>query len=159
MAAEVDVRAVSYFASVPESSVTSLLNSPTTELVASLLNGIARKIKEYEQTKSQKVKLEVELETVVRTNESKTKVLQNSRDKALSESSKLRVELQTSGKPVGIRHEQQRLTKRLQKQPGRAWKQSLSNAALPHPTRTPSSPLSKHVSLPSKPQTETPWLF
>src|ERR1700760_1902732 len=111
MAAEVNVRAVSSFASVPESSVTSLLNSPTTELVASLLNGIAEKIKDYEQTKSQKVKLEVELETVVRTNESKTKVLQNSRDKALSESSKLRVELQTSGRPPCIHREQWRLTK------------------------------------------------
>ena len=98
MAAEVDVRALSAFASVSESSVTSLLGNPTTELVTTLLNAIASKVKEYEQTKSQKVKLEVELETVVRTSESKAKVLQNSRDKALAESSKLRAEAQTSGK-------------------------------------------------------------
>lgn len=97
MAAEIDVRAISAFSSLPESSVTSLLDAPTTDLVASLLRGIESKAKEYEQSKSQKVKLEVELETVVRTSESKAKVLQNSRDKALAESSKLRVELQTSG--------------------------------------------------------------
>ena len=97
MAAEVDVRAISAFSSVPETTVTSLLNNPTTELVASLLQGIQTKVKEFEQHKSQKVRLEVELETVVRTSESKAKVLQNSRDKALAESSKLRVELQTSG--------------------------------------------------------------
>lgn len=98
MAAPVlDMRVLSAFTTVPEASLTSLLNSPTTELVQSLLNGIESRAKEYEQSKSQKVKLEVELETVVRTNESKTKVLQNSRDKALAESSKLRVELQTSG--------------------------------------------------------------
>ena len=102
MAAEVDVRAISVFSSVPDASVTALLESPTTALVDSLLKGIAGKIKEFEQTKSQKVKLEVELETVVRTNESKTKVLQNSRDKALTESSKLRIELQTSGKPFHV---------------------------------------------------------
>ena len=99
MAAEVDVRAVSAFSSIPESSVTSLLSNPTTDLVTSLLKGITSKIKEYEQNKSQKVKLEVELETVVRTSESRAKVLQNSRDKALAESSKLRVDLQTSGTP------------------------------------------------------------
>lgn len=94
----VDIRVISAFTTVPEASLTSLLDNPTTELVQSLLNSIEAKAKEFEQSKSQKVKLEVELETVVRTNESKTKVLQNSRDKALAESSKLRVELQTSGK-------------------------------------------------------------
>ncbi|KIX02065.1 uncharacterized protein Z518_08004 [Rhinocladiella mackenziei CBS 650.93] len=96
MATELDVRAISAFSSLPETSITSLLDAPTAELVGSLLHGIGSKVKEYEQNKSQKVKLEVELETVVRTNESKTKVLQNSRDKALAESSKLRVDLQTS---------------------------------------------------------------
>lgn len=93
-----DIRVISAFTTIPEASLTSLLDNPTTELVQSLLNGIEAKAKEFEQSKSQKVKLEVELETVVRTNESKTKVLQNSRDKALAESSKLRVELQTSGR-------------------------------------------------------------
>ncbi len=97
MAADIDVRAISAFTSLPEASITSLRDNPTAELVASLLRGIEAKVQEYEQTRSQKVKLEVELETVVRTTESKTKVLQNSRDKALAESSKLRVELQTSG--------------------------------------------------------------
>jgi nucleoprotein TPR len=97
MAAEVDVRAISAFASVPEPTVTSLLSNPTADLVASLLKGIEVKLKEYEQNKSQKVRLEVELETVVRTSESKAKVLQASRDKALAESSNLRAEVQTSG--------------------------------------------------------------
>lgn len=98
MASEVDIRAISAFSSVSETSLSSLLTDPTTDLVASLLKGLGEKVKQYEQTKSQKVKLEVELETVVRTSESKAKVLQNSRDKALAESSKLRVELQTAGK-------------------------------------------------------------
>jgi len=93
----VDLRVISAFTTVPEASLTSLLDNPTAELVQLLLSSIETKAKEFEQSKSQKVKLEVELETVVRTNESKTKVLQNSRDKALAESSKLRVELQTSG--------------------------------------------------------------
>ncbi|EHY57655.1 Protein mlp1 [Exophiala dermatitidis] len=96
MAAAVDTRAISAFSSLPEASITSLIDSPTTELVVSFLQAIETRAKECEQTKSQKIKLEVELETVVRTNESKTKVLQNSRDKALAEASKLRVDLQTA---------------------------------------------------------------
>lgn len=98
MAADIDIRAVSNFSSIPESSITTLLDAPTSELVKSLLQGIEGKVKEHEQLKSQKVKLEVELETVVRTNESKVKVLQNSRDKALADTSQLRLDLQTSGK-------------------------------------------------------------
>lgn len=97
MATDIDLRAISAFSSVPETTISSLLDSPSTDLVKTLLSGIESRVKEYEQSKSQKLKLEVELETVVRTSESKAKVLQNSRDKALAESSKLRVELQTSG--------------------------------------------------------------
>ncbi|KAJ9653475.1 Protein mlp1, partial [Neophaeococcomyces mojaviensis] len=96
MAADIDVRTVATFTSLPESSVNTLLTAPTAELVKTLLQTIEKKAKEYEQTKSQKVKLEVELETVVRTNESKSKVLQNSRDKALADVSKLREDLQAS---------------------------------------------------------------
>ncbi|EXJ89029.1 nucleoprotein TPR [Capronia epimyces CBS 606.96] len=96
MAAEVDTRALSAFSSLPEPSITSLIDSPTSELVISFLRSIETRAKECEQNKSQKIKLEVELETVVRTSESKTKVLQTSRDKALAEASKLRVELQTA---------------------------------------------------------------
>ncbi|EXJ95002.1 hypothetical protein A1O1_00120 [Capronia coronata CBS 617.96] len=96
MATEVDTRVISAFSSLPETSITSLIDSPTTELVVSFLRSIENRAKECEQNKSQKIKLEVELETVVRTNESKVKVLQNSRDKALAEASKLRVDLQTA---------------------------------------------------------------
>lgn len=97
MAAELDLRAISAFSSVPEANISSLLDNPTADLVRSLLVGIESKVKEYEQNKTQKVKLEVELETVVRTGESKAKVLQNSRDNALADSSKLRADLQKSG--------------------------------------------------------------
>jgi nucleoprotein TPR len=93
----VDVSSIAAFASVPTSTVSTLLENPTVELVASLLEGIAKKIQEHEQLKAQKFRLEVELETSVRTSESKTKVLKTSVDRALAESSRLRVDLQTSG--------------------------------------------------------------
>jgi nucleoprotein TPR len=93
----VDVSSISSFASIPTSTVSTLLENPTIEFVTSLLQGIATKIQEYEQLKAQKFRLEVELETSVRTSESKIKVLKTSVDKALAESSRLRVDLQNSG--------------------------------------------------------------
>ena len=102
MAATIDVGAIASFASVPNTTVSTLLENPTVELVTSLLQGIATKIQEHEQLKAQKFRLEVEHEASVRTSESKTKVLKTSVDKALAESSRLRVELQNSGKPTMI---------------------------------------------------------
>ncbi len=96
MATDIDLRAISNFASLPETTINGLLDAPTADAVKSLLRSIEKSAKECGQSKSQKVKLEVELETVVRTNESKVKVLQNSRDKALADVQKLRSEVQTA---------------------------------------------------------------
>lgn len=98
MAAEVDVRAVATLASVPETTVSAVLEHPTVELVRSLLHNIGLRAQEYEQLKSQKFRMEVELETVVRTSESKVKALRGSVEKGLTEVTRLRTELQNSGK-------------------------------------------------------------
>lgn len=96
MAADFDVRSIAMFASVPESTVNTILSDPTAELVQTFLHSLQEKAKHCEKVKAQNSKLEVELEAVVRTNESKTKVLQNSRDKALADVSKLRDDLQAA---------------------------------------------------------------
>lgn len=98
MAVEVDVRQIASFVSLPFASITTILEHPTVELVKSLLVNISAKAKEYEQIKSEKVRLEVELESSVRSSESKIKVLKNSVEKGLSESSKLRTELHQAGR-------------------------------------------------------------
>lgn len=97
MAAEVDLRAVSSFTGIAETHLSSLITSPTVDLVKSLLQSIELQARVHEQTKTQKVRLEVELETSVRTNESKVKALKKSVEKGLAESSKLRIDLQNSG--------------------------------------------------------------
>jgi nucleoprotein TPR len=97
MATAIDVGSIAAFASVATKAVSTILEAPTVELVNSLLQGIATRVQEYEALKAQKYRTEVELESAVRTNESKTKVLRNTADKALAESSKLRAELQKSG--------------------------------------------------------------
>lgn len=99
MAVEVDVRAVATFSSLAESTISSILENPTVELVRTLLCGISGKAREYDQLRAQKFRLEVELETAVRTSESKVKALKGSVEKGLAETSRLRTELQNSGEP------------------------------------------------------------
>lgn len=98
MATDIDLKAISTFSTVPEANLNTLLSTPTPETVRAFFEKVQKNAKDCEQNKSQRVRLEVELETVVRTNESKVKVLQNSRDKALSDVQKLRSDLQQSGK-------------------------------------------------------------
>ena len=97
MAAEIDIRAVATFSSTSEGAISTLLDSPTVELVRALLHNISAKAHEYGQLKSQKFRLEVELETAVRTSESKVKALKVSVEKGLTEVTRLRTELQNSG--------------------------------------------------------------
>lgn len=96
MAATTDIRSIADFVALPESSLSALIDNPTSELIQDLLQNIEKKAKEYAQFKSQKVKLEVELETTVRTNESTIKGLKNTRDKALADVGKLRDDLQAA---------------------------------------------------------------
>lgn len=97
MATAVDVRTVASFASVSESTVSSLLDNPTVELVKTFLQSVQTKAREYDELKSDKLRLDVELESAVRSSESKVKVLKNSVEKGLAEVGKLRNELHESG--------------------------------------------------------------
>lgn len=98
MAAEVDLHTVSSFTALPEPQLASLLQAPTVDLVKSLLQSIEAKARDHDQIKTRKIRLEVELEASVRTNESKVKALKKSIERGLAESGKLRVELRNSGK-------------------------------------------------------------
>lgn len=111
MAAEIDVRAVATFASIPEPTISTILENPTVELVRSLLRNISVKAQEYDQLKSQKVRLEVELETAVRRSESKVKALKGSVEKGLAEITRLRTQLQNSGEPQKMHDNNKVLTR------------------------------------------------
>ena len=98
--AEVDLPQLSSFCSLPESSLSDLLSSPTTrgnELVKTLLKNISAKVPEYDAVKADNIKLGVELENVVRATESKSRLLKGSVEKALKEAADLRQKLQVAG--------------------------------------------------------------
>ena len=97
MAAVIDTRRIAAFVSVSESAILTLLDNPTSELVRNLLTSLTPKIQEHEELKSQKLKQDIELETAIRSSESKAKVLKTNVEKGLAEVGKLRTELQQSG--------------------------------------------------------------
>lgn len=82
---------------IPESTLSSLTQAPTVDLVNQLLGSITRKAHAFDELKSDKLRLEVELENAVRSNESKVKVLKNTIEKGHTEVQELRKKLQESG--------------------------------------------------------------
>lgn len=82
---------------IPEATLSTLTQAPTADLVNQLLESITKKAHAFDELKSDKLRLEVELENAVRSNESKIKVLKGTVEKAHSEIEDLRKKLQESG--------------------------------------------------------------
>ena len=84
--------------SVPQATLTTLTEAPTVDLVNQLLEAISKKARENDELKSDKLRLEVELENAVRSGESKIKVLKASVEKGHAEVENLRRDQKESGK-------------------------------------------------------------
>jgi nucleoprotein TPR len=96
-ATELEVPLLASFCSLPETSITTLLDAPTSELVKNLLTNIAVKAREFDEAKSQQLKLTVELENAIRGGEAKSRVLKGSLEKAQKESADLRQKVEDEG--------------------------------------------------------------
>lgn len=83
--------------SLPESTLSSLVETPTVELVNELLQSLTSKAREFDELKSDKLRLEVELENAVRSSDSKIKVLKGSIEKGHAELEELRKKLHEAG--------------------------------------------------------------
>ncbi|QKX63321.1 uncharacterized protein TRUGW13939_10491 [Talaromyces rugulosus] len=95
-AATIEIPFLASHYGLSEASLTTLTQAPTVDLVNQLLESISTKAREFDDLKSDKLRLEVELENSVRSSESKTKVLKTSVEKGLTEIHDLRTRLQES---------------------------------------------------------------
>lgn len=95
--AAVDIPYLATHYSLPESTLSSLTEAPTIDLVNELLQSLTSKAREFDELKSDKLRLEVELENAVRSNESKIKVLKGSVEKGHTELDELRKKLHEAG--------------------------------------------------------------
>ena len=156
--AAIDVPYLASYATVPESTINILLESPTVELVSSFLSSVTQKARDFDQLKAKNLRLDVELENVVRTAESKVKALKNTVEKGLTENASLRDSLQKEGMshrqiPFPLLCNADLGQKRL----APTWNHSWSNSSRPYQTPLPSPPLSNLELLHSNRPTVTPW--
>lgn len=98
--AAVEIPYLSSHYALPEATLNTLTQAPTVDLVNQLLQSITKKAHKYDELKSDKLRLEVELESAVRSNESKIKVLKNNVEKGHAEVEDLRKKLHQSGSLV-----------------------------------------------------------
>ena len=96
-AAGVDVAYLAQHLSVPDSTLTSMLDLPTAELVAAVLDAVTKKAREYDDLAAEKIQVEVAFETQVRGAENHSQVLKATTDEALLEVDSLRTKLQEEG--------------------------------------------------------------
>jgi nucleoprotein TPR len=96
-AAAVDVGYLAASYSVPEPQLQSLLSEPTVELVQSLLLQIEAKAREHDDLKSEKIKVDVELEAAVQGGDARARTLKAAADKAQKEAEKLEQKLAREG--------------------------------------------------------------
>lgn len=95
--AALDTVFLSSFLSVSETTISSILASPTVELVQAVLTAVAVKAQQHEEVQSEKLRLEVELENAVRGSEHRAQGLKASVDRALLEVTELRTKLNQEG--------------------------------------------------------------
>ncbi|KAJ5579350.1 hypothetical protein N7450_008217 [Penicillium hetheringtonii] len=82
--------------SIPETTLTSLTQAPTVDLVNQLLQSITKRANEHDELDAYKIRLEVELDNACRTRDSKIKVLKEAVEKGHVELEELRKSLHTS---------------------------------------------------------------
>lgn len=92
-----DVARLSAFCSLLPTTIESLLDTPTVDLVRTLLSNISERAQEFDEVKSEKLKLAVELENAVRGGESKSRFLKSSINQGLKEAADLKEKLQAAG--------------------------------------------------------------
>lgn len=98
-AMELDISQLASFCALSETSLTTALDAPTAKLVKSLLANISVKAHEFEEAKSQQLKLTVELENAIRGGDAKYRVLKGSLEKSQREAAGLRQTIQEDGNP------------------------------------------------------------
>lgn len=96
-AAIVDVDYLSAYLSVPQQTLTSAIDSPTSELVRSVLEAITAKAREHDELAADKIRVDIELENAVRSSETRIDGLRASVEKAQKTVEEVRTKLKEEG--------------------------------------------------------------
>jgi nucleoprotein TPR len=96
-AAGLDVDYLSAYLNLPQQTLTSVLDSPTTDLVQAVLEAITAKAREYHELAADKLRADIELENAVRSSETRIEGLRASLEKSQKTVEEVRTKLQEEG--------------------------------------------------------------
>lgn len=116
-AAGLDVGHLSAYLSLPQQTLTSILDSPTTELVRAVLEAIIAKAREHQELAADKLHVDIELENAVRSSETRIEGLRASLEKSQKTVEETRTKLKEEGKccqSSGASSANQALSKKMQ---------------------------------------------
>lgn len=91
--AEVDVVYLSGYLGLPQTTFESILDTPTAELVRSVLDAVTAKAREHDELSADKLRVDIELENVVRSSETRVEGLRASLEKAQKTVEEVRMKL------------------------------------------------------------------
>jgi nucleoprotein TPR len=97
-AAVLDIDYLSAYLSLPQQTLNSVLDSPTTDLVQSVLEAITAKAREHKELEADKLRADIELENAVRSSETRIEGLRASLEKSQKTVEDVRTKLKEEGK-------------------------------------------------------------
>ncbi len=97
MAAAVDLGYLAAHLGMPEENLSTIVTQPNIDLVKVILSAVAAKGHEYDVISSQKIQLEVEIETSIRAAEAQRDRSNETATKALKDAEDIRSKLKTEG--------------------------------------------------------------
>lgn len=110
-AADVDLGYIAGHLGLDQPVLTTLTTEPTVQLVANLLSAVAAKAHEFDQLYADKLQVDIELESAIRSAESRTEGSKATVDKALKEVEDARQKLREQGKYSNTRFDSKALAK------------------------------------------------
>lgn len=95
--AALDVEYLSAYLSVPEQTLTSAVDTPTSDLVRSVLEAIATKAREHDELAADKLRVDIELENAIRSSETRVEGLKATIEKSQKTVEEVRTKLKEEG--------------------------------------------------------------
>lgn len=95
-----DVDYLSAYLSVPQQTLSTVIDDPTAELVRGVLEAVTAKAREHDELVADKLRVDIELENAVRSSETRIEGLRSSVEKAQKNVEELRTKLNEEGKKL-----------------------------------------------------------
>lgn len=96
-AAVVDIDYLSAYLSVPQQTLSSVIDTPTAELVRAVLEAVTAKAHEHDELAADKLRADIELENAVRSSETRIEGLRSTIEKSQKTVEEVRTKLKEEG--------------------------------------------------------------